>query len=162
MAMTRTPTIRRIIMSGSRGWIRAPVYAPARPPNPSAMPGWPVRRYRAVLVHRQDREGDDAGDRGHEGGRQSGRSDLGRAPPGADQDRRQDRAAADAVDTADAAHGRRQRRSGRDRDQAAPAARVRRADGVAGQGQPDAQREQHRGDHEVEDLRPRQQLDPDD
>jgi hypothetical protein len=38
IANTRTPTRRRIRASGSLDWIRAPVYAPARPPMPSAMP----------------------------------------------------------------------------------------------------------------------------
>ena len=38
MAITRMPITRRISTSGSRRWIRAPVYAPARPPMPSAMP----------------------------------------------------------------------------------------------------------------------------
>ena len=38
MAMTRMPTKRRIRLSGSRDWKRAPVYAPARPPTPRAIP----------------------------------------------------------------------------------------------------------------------------
>jgi hypothetical protein len=38
MAATMAPSIRRIVSSGRRGWIRAPQYPPMRPPPPSAGP----------------------------------------------------------------------------------------------------------------------------
>jgi len=57
-----------------------------------------------VVMDREDHEGDHSGCRGHESGRQSRRRNFPGRPSGADEDGSQDRTAADAVDSADAAH----------------------------------------------------------
>ena len=103
----------------------------------------------------------DASDRGHERGRQRGGSDLRGPPPGPDQDRGQDRAAADPVDPPDAAHRGSQDDQHGSRDQPGRAAGIVLGSGP-GQGQPDTERDQDGGDHQVEDPRAGQQLDADD
>src|SRR6185437_13377376 len=114
----------------------------------------PVRRDRAV-ADGQEGEGEHAAERGHEGRGEGRRGDLGGRAAGSDQDRGQDRSAADPVDTADApGHG-----GQADQDEGGDVAG--RADrlvrvvvaGGAGGGQPDSERQQQGGDHEVEDTR---------
>src|ERR1700722_4215015 len=123
--------------------------------------GWPVRGYGAVLVGGQDGEGDDARHRGHERGGQGGWGDLGGTSARADQDGCQDRAAADAVDSANAAHRGGQDHQDRDGDQPGRASGILRA-GWPGECQPDAERRQYGGDDQVEDAGPGQKFDPDD
>ena len=122
MAMTRTPddpADGHVGQPGlepcARGRRRPdrPLPAPAR----WASPGRPERG-----VQRQDRERDHSRHGGDERRGQRGRGHLGRRTSRSDQHRREDRAAADPVDPADAAHHRGQGHQGRHRDLAGAAA----------------------------------------
>ena len=66
----------------------------------------PVGGYRPMVMSRQDQEGDHARYRRDEGGCQRSGRHFFRRPSAADQNGSQDRAAADAIDTADASHRR--------------------------------------------------------
>ena len=81
--------------------------------------------------------------------------------PDPDQDRCQERAAADPVDPAHAPHYGGQDHQHGGRDQPGGTVRLTGASGP-GEHQPDAQRHQDGGDHQVEDARAGDQLDPDD
>jgi hypothetical protein len=122
--------------------------------------GRPVGSDRPVVMDRESQEGDHSRHRGHEGGRQRGRRNFPGWPSGADEDGSQDRAAADAVDSADAAHQR------RDQDQyrlgnGAGRLGFGSGPGWLGQGQPGAERQKHRRHHEVEVAGTGQQFHPD-
>ena len=54
------PSLGGSAVSGRCRWIRAPVYAPARPPMPSAIPVGQSGATDPVVMDRQDQEGDDA------------------------------------------------------------------------------------------------------
>ena len=113
------------------------------------------------MVKGQDGEGHYPGDGSHEGRGQGGRRDVGGRAAGADQDRSQDGAAADAVDAADAADQAGQR----DQDRGGNV--TRRADGVCLPGRPGGgelhpERKQDGGHDQIEDLRAGDQFDADD
>ena len=111
----------------------------------------PVRGNRAVLMDRKDRKGDDAGHRGHECRCQGSGSNLRWPPAGADQERCQDRAAADAVNPAHAAHCGREGDQDRNWDSPDPVARIV-GPGWPGESQPDPERPENGAHDQIEDA----------
>ena len=113
------------------------------------------------MTQGQQGEGEHPAQGGHERRGQGGRGDLGSRAAGPDQDRGQDRAAADPVDAARAAGHQRQRDQHGYRDAAGWAVRGAVAGGRDG-GQPDPQRQQEPGHHQVKDAGAGHELDADD
>src|SRR5690348_10697722 len=132
-----------------------------QPPDAQGDAGGPVGGHRGVLLESQRGECGHASHRGREGGSERGRGDLAGRVPGRDQDGREDGAAANAVNTADAADqagqgGQDQAGDlpGRDR----PGRQARRA----ADSEPGAQGQQDGGDDEGEDAGAGEQFDADD
>ena len=104
MPMTRTPTRRRISKIRHPGLEAGTGIATGQAPDAQSDSCRPVRIDGDVLLQRQERKRDHASGRGDERGGQRGRGRLGRLVTRPDQNRGQDRAAADPLDTAYAPH----------------------------------------------------------